>query len=295
MEIEKSLQTGLSSLRDSLHSRPEPCYRCPPTCAADTVKMLPQRASLRLAAAFLSVCTLASAWPGWVPEANALVVRQDSGAPAATPTPTGTSTGTGTNQPLITPAPKGNSTTGGSNRNGTRQEFDPRDPAGGVAMITPGPLDGTQLYKVGDYVTWAWNYTSLQASPTAIDVLVSCSAASRTWTLTQNMTFATRADYVWDTNDNHGSPYLVAEYTLLVHDSDTAMTDRPQAGYLAPYSGFKFGVYTGQDYVPMASGWKCVSCSGAASTMDKHALGVALTTSVITVAAFTWFVAGAVF
>lgn len=79
MEIQKSLQTGLSSLLDSLHSRPERCYRCPPPCAADTVKMQPQRASLRLAAAFLSVCTLASAWPGWLPEANALVARQDSG------------------------------------------------------------------------------------------------------------------------------------------------------------------------------------------------------------------------
>ncbi|EJT74381.1 hypothetical protein GGTG_08222 [Gaeumannomyces tritici R3-111a-1] len=259
--------------------------------------MQPQHASLRLAAAFLTVCTLASAWPGWLPEANSLVVRQDTGAPAATATPTGTTRATGTSdsdKAGITPPPNGNSTRP-ANGNGTRPEFDPRDPAGGVAMITPGPLDGTQLYKVGDYVTWAWNYTSLQASPTAIDVLVSCSAASRTWTLTQNMTFATRADFVWDTKDNKGSPYLVQEYTLLIHDSDTAMTQRAEAGYLAPYSGFKFGVYTGQEYIPMASGWKCVSCSGAASTMDKRALGVALTTSVITVAAFTWFVAGAVF
>ena len=64
-------------------------------------------------------------------------------------------------------------------------------------MITPAPFASQQLYKVGDLVTWAWNYTSLQGTPTAIDVSISCSAATRSYALTQNMMPLLLVLYVW--------------------------------------------------------------------------------------------------
>jgi hypothetical protein len=170
------------------------------------------------------------------------------------------------------------------------------DPAGNVVMVTPAITMGSQLYKIGDYVTWGWNYTNLQGPPTAIDVLVSCSKASNTWTLTQNMTFATEASYTWDTNAYQQtaiqSPLLTEEYTLLIYDAESSVSATAEAGYLAPYSGFRFGLYVPKPYTPLGE-WKCVTCSAGVSDMDRRALGAALIMSVVTVLSFTWFVTGA--
>ncbi|KAI6378109.1 hypothetical protein MCOR25_002353 [Pyricularia grisea] len=255
--------------------------------------MMLQTSAIKAVAMLLSLSSVASAWPGWLPEAGALVARQDS-----TPTPTAKQTSSqsasGT-QPQNTASitQTGSSTaTGKPSGNSTRTQFDAQDPAGSVVMVTPATTAGTQLVKVGDWVTWGWNYTNLQAPPTAIDVLISCSQATRTWTLTQNMTYATKADFLWDSSNDRGTPYVVAEYTLIIYDSDSSISATAEPGYLAPYSGFKFGMYTGAAYTPLASGWRCVSCSGAMSGVDKGAWGVALMTSAITVMTFTWFVTG---
>lgn len=173
--------------------------------------------------------------------------------------------------------------------------FDPQLPAGGVVMMTPAITEGSQLYKIGDYITLGWNYTGLKATPTAVDVLVSNSNAVQTWTLTRNMTFATKGSFTWDTNQYSktavASPLLVDQYTLLIHDSDGAMTATPEAGYLAPFSGFIFGLYTPKPYTPLSE-WQCSACSAAVSDMERRALGGALAMSIITVLSFTWFVGG---
>jgi hypothetical protein len=185
--------------------------------------------------------------------------------------------------------------TGSSNNTKARPtEFDPRDPAGNVVMITPAATLGTQLYKIGDFVTWGWNYTNLQATPTAINVLVSCSKASETWTLTSNMTFATIGSYTWDTNAQATaveSPLLTEQYTLIIYDADAAITDTPQAGYLGTFSQFSFGMYTPQPYTPLNE-WNCATCNAAMPSIDKRAVGLALSMSTITFLSFTWFVTG---
>ncbi|KAI1212284.1 uncharacterized protein F4807DRAFT_365418 [Annulohypoxylon truncatum] len=275
----------------------------------------------------LALAPIASAWPGWLPDLDTLVVRQDDSSSTqqvdATSTATTdaatstdatdsstdqatstanskdpqttnlntakiTSTGTGTGSSGSTAT--GNSTT-------TRSTFDAQDGAGGVAMITPATTAGTTLYRIGDTtpITWVWNYTSLQASPTAIDVLVSCSTASATWTLTQNMTFEPTATFKWDTKNYSesavASPLLVAMYTLLVHDSDSSQDATAEAGYLAPYDGFTFGLYTSRPYQDLGE-WKCATCSGALGEADRQALGFAVTMSLITILSFTWYVTG---
>lgn len=162
-------------------------------------------------------------------------------------------------------------------------------------MMTPATSSGTQLYRIGEEITWKWNYTSLQGTPTAIDVLVSCSVATETWTLTQNMTWETTGAYTWDTNAYAktavASPLLTEEYTLIIYDADSSISATAEAGYLSVYDSFTFGMYTSRPYTDLDE-WKCVTCSAANSNLDNQALRFALGMATITVLTFTWFVAG---
>ncbi|XXG96577.1 hypothetical protein Hte_002864 [Hypoxylon texense] len=164
-------------------------------------------------------------------------------------------------------------------------------------MITPATTAGTTLYRIGDPtpITWVWNYTSLQGTPTAIDVLVACSTATATWTLTQNMTFEPTATFTWDTQKYAesavASPLLVAQYTLMIYDADSSVSATAEPGYLAPYDGFQFGMYTSRPYEDLGE-WKCATCSGALGDGERQALGFAVSMSIITILSFTWYVTG---
>lgn len=163
-------------------------------------------------------------------------------------------------------------------------------------MQTPNTFQqATGLYMISDHVTWSWNYTSMLGTPTAIDVLVSCSAASATWTLTGNMSFETSVNYVWDTKKEANdvqSPLGVQMYTLIVKDSDASITQAAEAGYLGAYTGYQFAMYTGEPYVPYRD-WTCPgACSIAAPALNHKAVGFAAVMSVVTFLSFTWFVAG---
>jgi hypothetical protein len=191
---------------------------------------------------------------------------------------------------------KGTATGNGTIPTPTHQQFNPVDPAGSVTMITPAPIQGFPLYKIGDHVTFAWNYTNLQANPTAVDVLVSCSSASNTWTVTTNMTFETTGHVTWDTGGYQATavqdPLLSDQYTLLIFDAESSVSATAEAGYLAPYSGLTFGMYFPKKYTPLADGWTCATCSGAVSDMERRALGVVVVMAVVTTLSFTWFVTG---
>jgi hypothetical protein len=140
----------------------------------------------------------------------------------------------------------------GNDGNGTTV-FDPRDPAGGISMITPNVMSGAQYYKVGDWIHFAWNYTSLQATPTAINVVATCSQNQATYTLASNQSVGDIGEIYWDTGAYQQSasvPLLTNQYTLVVWDADQAMTAAPRAGYLGAYQQFTFGMYTPQPYTP---------------------------------------------
>ena len=161
-------------------------------------------------------------------------------------------------------------------------------------MITPAPTDGLQFFKVGDYVTFMWNYTSLSVTPTAIDVLASCALNQATYTIASNMSVDVTGAITWDTGDMQATatnPFPVASYTLVIHDADHDVTAIPSAGYLAAYAQYVFGMYTPQPYVPLNE-FKCATCSGALSTHEKQAVGVIVGTAIITVISFTIFANG---
>lgn len=156
-------------------------------------------------------------------------------------------------------------------------------------MVTPNVMAGAQYYKIKDYVTFAWNYTSLKATPTAVDVLASCSLNSATYTiaLNQSITAATQA-VTWDTGNYQETPYVIATYTLLVYDADSSISATPRAGYLGLANQFTFGMYTPQPYVPIAD-YVCATCNGAMTSMEKHTIGFLVGTVAITVLSFGWF------
>ncbi|KAG5654966.1 hypothetical protein KAF25_010920 [Fusarium avenaceum] len=260
--------------------------------------MRPTSNVLQLAVCLSSLTPLATAWPGWFPQADSVVVRrvahQDLPQETAVIKPrqddkktdgeeetsttrksspkqtnlntakveTGTATGeedtkTGTE----TGKKKSGTKTGTSAPKRTTFSADVQP--GGVSMQQPDTMYvPTPLFKIGDYATFGWNYTSLEGTPTAIDVLVSQSSAGETYTLTANMTFASNPTYVWDTSkqaDDPDAPLNVGMYTLIIKDSDSEVTDIPSPGYLAVQKTFQFGMYTPAAYTPYPQ-WNCDIC-----------------------------------
>jgi hypothetical protein len=160
-------------------------------------------------------------------------------------------------------------------------------------MVSPAVIQGSQYYKVGDYVTFQWNYTSLSVTPSAIDILASCSLNSATYTIAANMSVEETGSVVWDTGNTATltNPYPVATYTLIIQDAAKDFTDAPSAGYLAAYDQYSFGMYTGQPYVPL-NAFRCATCNGALSIHERQAIGVLAVTSLVTILSFTWFANG---
>lgn len=112
------------------------------------------------------------------------------------------------------------------------------------------------------------------------------------------MTFETDATYLWDTAAyqsqamNNQQPLVVEKYTLYIFDAESSVTATAGAGSLTANAALTFGLYTGQPYTGLSSGWVCATCSGALSDNDKRALGFIFTMVGVTVLSFTWFVTG---
>lgn len=173
--------------------------------------------------------------------------------------------------------------------------------------MTPAVASGSQYYKIGDFITFAWNYTSLQATPTAINVYASCSANAQTYTIASNLTVSLsssgnssssgKQEVIWDTGAYQATavqnPLLTQTYTLVIYDAGSAsgVSAAPQAGYLSPYNSYSFGMYTPQAYTPLGE-FSCATCSGALSESERRTLKLVLGVGVLTVASFTWFVGG---
>ncbi|KAK0904727.1 hypothetical protein LTR02_006897 [Friedmanniomyces endolithicus] len=262
-----------------------------------------------------SVCLLvaaSSAWPSaWYPyeaikrELAPLLPRQTTkfnlsysatqGDTATTVSSTQASSGaqqTGTRTGSQT---TGQGSSGGSNKPGstpaTTKTFDARLPAGGVQLITPGPL-ASSYYKIHDNATFAWNYTSLSITPSAVDVLAFCSSNSVTYTIAANATITGPTQAVtWDTGKFQASAatqLLTGTYTLIIHDAGKDMSAVPMAGYLAAYDQFTFGMYIPALPTPLAD-FVCATCSGGVVGMERQTVGFIVGMVGVTVLSFGWF------
>ncbi|MCJ1390505.1 hypothetical protein MMC18_003365 [Xylographa bjoerkii] len=157
------------------------------------------------------------------------------------PTKTGSSTGKQT----------GNKTSSGPETT----SIDPRLPAGGIEMLTPAAIAPASYYKIGDQITFGWNYTSLIVTPTAIDILATCSGCASAYTLSNNASVKETGSVVWDTSGyaTGTNPLLTETYTLIIHDAAQPTTATAQAGYLGTYNSFTFGMYAPQPYTGLSS------------------------------------------
>lgn len=124
-------------------------------------------------------------------------------------------------------------------------------------MIEPSAQAAAQsYYKIGDFVTFKWNYTSLSVTPTGVNVVASCSVNNQEYTITANETVGATAAVTWDTaayQKNATVPLLTETYTLLVYDVDREPDDIAPAGHLGGSSNFMFGMYLPQSYTPLDS------------------------------------------
>lgn len=71
---------------------------------------------------------------------------------------------------------------------------------GGVQMKTPSALDGYQIYKINDPITFVWNFTSLQVTPTALNVEAYCTDGAQFFPIAMNVS-ADTTQVVWDTEE----------------------------------------------------------------------------------------------
>jgi hypothetical protein len=172
---------------------------------------------------------------------------------------------------------------------------------GGISMILPNYISSSSYYKVGNEVTFAWNMTSLSVTPTALDILATCTANAHTYTLAVNQTVnGTVGAVTWDTGAYQASatvPLLTETYTLIIMDAALpAVSATANYGALPVYSGVRFGMYTPQPYTNTSGNdtqiFTCVTCKSAASSLERHTLTFLLAMVAITVATFTIFVGG---
>ncbi|SMY20820.1 unnamed protein product [Zymoseptoria tritici ST99CH_1A5] len=209
----------------------------------------------------------------------------------ATATETGDSTDTRRTTGSGPARQTGTRTGSGGNKNGTgTPAYDPRLPAGGVSMITPNALT-SQYYKIKDHVTFAWNYTSLSATPSAIDVLATIAGKDKLYTIAENLTVSETQTLVWDTGEFQASatePLLTDKYTLIIYDAAGDISQTPKAGYLGVNKQFVFGMYSPQPYTPIAD-YVCATCSGALSTFEKQTILALCGMACLTVLSFGWF------
>ncbi|TVY25379.1 hypothetical protein LHYA1_G003706 [Lachnellula hyalina] len=213
------------------------------------------------------------------------ITATDSSSPSTTD---GSSTGT------ITKAATTDSSDTATSANST--SYDATNPAGGVSLMTPAVSAGSQYYKIGSNVTFGWNYTSLLGTPSAINVMATCTANQQLYTIAANQTVANNTGVVtWDTGAYQATalsnPLLVQTYTLIIYDAGSSISATAQPGYMSVYDSYTFGMYTPQPYTDL-SGWKCATCSGALGETERRALGLMVGMAVLTVCSFGWFVNG---
>jgi hypothetical protein len=213
-----------------------------------------------------------------VPESSSVIEQQSSNQPTRTSAPestkaSATNSDSGKNDDASTTgkaSASGSQKPSGSKTTSKPKSYDNRLPAGGISLVTPNALAGSQFYKVGDFVTFAWNFTSLSQTPSAIDILATCTANQATYTIAVNQS-ASETQVVWDTKNTPDGqkPFLTEKYTLLIYDAESSVSAAPRAGYLAVFNSFQFGMYTPKPYVPF-DGRNSQSLSLRTSLLISH-------------------------
>ncbi|KAH9826470.1 AGA1 A-agglutinin anchor subunit [Teratosphaeria destructans] len=212
---------------------------------------------------------------------------------STTGSPSGSATDKSSGESTITSSAQASDSSGKSSTTASKTTFSANLPAGGISMVTPN-AHSTSYYKIGQPVTFAWNYTSLSVTPTAVDVLAVASANSQTYTIATNQTIPNATQtVVWDTGayeSSVGSALPMATYTLIVYDAESSVSATAEPGYLGVSDTFTFGMYQPQSYENSAVEYQCITCSSDAMVrMQRMTVGFVFSMAALTVLSFTWF------
>lgn len=109
-------------------------------------------------------------------------------------------------------------------------------------MVTPAQTAPTYA-KIGFPITFVWNYTSLLATPSAVDIIAS--ATDGVWTIGSNMSVH-ETSLVWNTSEV-ATPLPMESYTFMIYDAQAGVTAVPKPGHLSPYIGYQFAMYLPQE------------------------------------------------
>ncbi|KAI9850800.1 MAG: hypothetical protein M1838_005055 [Thelocarpon superellum] len=232
---------------------------------------------------------------GAPPSSGTITAKPDASSTGSSPSSTGGS-GSGSSQGTSgSGSGSGSKAASKTGSSASTTIIDPRLPAGGVSLITPAVISGSQYYRIGTNVTFAWNYTSLSVTPSAIDVLASCQANQHYYTIAANQTVSPSGNITWDTNSYQQTEtavqLLTEHYTLVIHDAAKDVSATAQAGYLGTYNQYVFGLYAPSPYADLDD-FQCAVCNGALSNMDRNVLKFALGMCAVTILSFSWFVGG---
>ncbi|KDR65789.1 hypothetical protein GALMADRAFT_148373 [Galerina marginata CBS 339.88] len=150
--------------------------------------------------------------------------------------------------------------------------FIPQTAAAGGITITQPPQTATSFYKIAPSqpITFAWNMTSVIATPTHLTVSAVCGDNGNTYPVgpTDGIIPGTATEIVWDLyayqTSNPNRPLAQGTYTLNIWDDRGPGAPR-RAGYLQQNSALQFALYTPQSYTSISDGWTCAACNGALS------------------------------
>ena len=131
--------------------------------------------------------------------------------------------------------------------------------AGGISMTQP-PATATSYYKIApsQVIVFGWNMTSVIASPTHLTIsAVADNGNTYPVGPTDGIIPASATQVTWDIysyqQHNPNMPLEVGMYTLNIYDERGPGAGRA-GGYLSPFNGLQFALYTPHAYTPIASG-----------------------------------------
>jgi len=131
--------------------------------------------------------------------------------------------------------------------------------------MTQPPQSSTSFYKIASsqVITFGWNMTSVLASPTRLTVSAVCDNGN-TYPVgpTDGIIPGTATQVVWDLMSyqaqNPNMPLAQGTYTLNIWDERGPGAVR-KGGYLSPFNGLQFALYTPQAYTSLGA-WNCPEC-----------------------------------
>lgn len=120
-------------------------------------------------------------------------------------------------------------------------------------MITPNPTGSATYVKIGHNATFKWNYTNVQKTPKAIDVVAFCSENDHSYTIASNRS-AKQTSLVWDTRQyaTGAVRLLTAKYTMMIYDAAKGPSGTAGPGELGTGNNqFTFAMYWPQSQEPL--------------------------------------------